>query len=136
MNYRDIIRPNGQPRSDAVYNSALDFCRGQTGLSRNGKDTATFKSCMKGQDYQKGRAYQWLPTKLVQDPPTKQNAPGKQQASSNKQNERYVDPDAGLSCYDTGFASICESPQDAVRYTSKQGLNCTRTRFTNVCTNF
>jgi hypothetical protein len=30
LNYRDIVRPNGQPRSDALYNSALDFCYGQT----------------------------------------------------------------------------------------------------------
>jgi hypothetical protein len=130
MNYGDIVRPNGQPRSDAVYNSALDFCYGQTGLSRNGKDTAAFKICMNGQ------GYQWLSTKLVQDPPSKQNPPGKQQASSNKQNERYIDPDTGLNCYNTGFASICESPQGTVHYTNKHGLNCTRTSFTNICTNF
>jgi hypothetical protein len=85
---------------------------------------------MKGQDYQKGHGYQWLSTKLVQDPPSKQ------QTSSNKQNERYIDPDTGLSCYNTGFASICESPKGTVRYTNKHGLNCTRTSFTDVCTNF
>jgi hypothetical protein len=45
-----------QPRSDTFYNSALDFCYGRTGLSRNEKDTAAFKICVKGQDYQKGMA--------------------------------------------------------------------------------
>ena len=39
MNYRDIIRPHGHKRSEAVYNSALSFCYGQTGLSRGEADT-------------------------------------------------------------------------------------------------
>jgi hypothetical protein len=28
--YRDLVRPNGQPRSDAVYQADLDVCGRQT----------------------------------------------------------------------------------------------------------
>jgi hypothetical protein len=116
MNYRDTIRPNGQLRSAAVYNSALDFCYGQTGLSRDEKDTRDFRVCMKG------RGYQWLSTRLVQDPP-------------GRQEKRFIDPDTGMSCYNTGFASICEPPQGTVHYTNKHGLNCTRTGALSFCSN-
>jgi hypothetical protein len=66
----------------------------------------------------------------------KQNPRCKQQTASNKQNERCIDPDTELICYNTGFASICESPQGTVHYLNKHGLDCARTSFTNVCTNF
>lgn len=114
MTYRDTIRPNGQPRSDAVYNSALDFCYAQTGLSRNEEDTPAFKSCMND------RGYRWLSTTLVPDPPSEQD-------------NRFIDPDTGLSCYNAGFASICEPPQGTVHYTNKHGLNCTRTGAVSFC---
>ena len=115
--YHDTVRPNGRPRSSAVYNSALDLCYAQTGLSRDEKDTPAFKSCMKD------RGYQWLSTKLVRDPPSKQE-------------NRFIDPDTGMSCYNSGFASICEPPQGTVHYTNKHGLNCTRTGALSFCSNF
>ena len=59
MSYRDTSRPHGHKRSDAVYNSALDFCYSQTGLSRDDADTRAFKDCMKG------RGFRWLATKEV-----------------------------------------------------------------------
>jgi hypothetical protein len=84
----------------------------------------------------KSQGYQWQSTKLVQDPPSKQSPPSKQQASSSKQNGRYIDPDTGLSCYNTGFVSICESPQGTVHYINEHGLNRTRTSIMNVCRSF
>ena len=39
MIYHDNIRPHGRPRSDAVYNAALNACYSQTGLPRNAPDT-------------------------------------------------------------------------------------------------
>ncbi len=57
--YRDTIRPHGQPRSQKVYDAALDYCYGQTGLSRAAADTDAFKACMSG------RGYQWKWTKDV-----------------------------------------------------------------------
>jgi hypothetical protein len=116
MTYHDTIRPNGQSRGDAVYQSALDACYSQTGLSRNDKDTSAFKSCMKA------RGYQWRSTRLVQDPP-------------GKPDNRFIDPDTGMSCYNSGFASICEPPQGTVHYTNKHGLNCTRTGAMSFCSN-
>jgi hypothetical protein len=50
--------------------------------------------------------------------------------------DTFIDPDTGMSCHNTGFASICQSPQGTVHYTNKHGLNCTRTGFASICTNF
>jgi hypothetical protein len=49
--------------------------------------------------------------------------------------DTFIDPDTGMSCHNTGFASICQSPQGTVHYTNKHGLNCTRTGFASICTN-
>ena len=85
MTYHDTIRPNGHPRSDKIYNAALDYCYGQTGLSRNDADTAAFKACMKA------RGYRWLSTKLVQD------APHKAAPRTARQDDGYIDPDTGIT---------------------------------------
>ena len=47
----------------------------------------------------------------------------------------FIDPDTGLSCYNQGGASFCESPQGTVKYTNKYGLSCTRSRMMNICSN-
>lgn len=44
--YRDLIRPHGKPRSDAVYQANLDVCFGQTHENRTLPDTPAFKKCM------------------------------------------------------------------------------------------
>jgi hypothetical protein len=61
--YRDLIRQHGQPRSDAVYNAAVNGCYAQARESRTAiYDTPAYKACM----LQKG--YRFLSTKVVQDP--------------------------------------------------------------------
>jgi hypothetical protein len=61
--YRDLIRPHGQPRSDAIYDAAVNGCYAQTHESRTALyDTPAYKACM----LQKG--YRFLSTKVVQDP--------------------------------------------------------------------
>jgi hypothetical protein len=62
MIYRDLIRPHGQPRSDAIHEADLDYCYGQTGASREQPDTPAFKQCMRG------RGYRWLSTHMVGTP--------------------------------------------------------------------
>jgi hypothetical protein len=119
MSYRDLIRPNGHPRSDAIYDSALDACYGQTGLSRDAADTPAFKACMKE------RGYRWLSTKLVRD---KASAP-------SPQDDTFIDPDTGMSCRNIGGASICVPPQGTVHYQNRHGLNCTRTGIVAFCSN-
>jgi hypothetical protein len=61
--YRDLIRPHGMPRSDAVYNAAVNGCYTRAHESRTAVyDTPAFKACM----LQNG--YRFLSTKVVQDP--------------------------------------------------------------------
>jgi hypothetical protein len=122
--YHDNIRPHGHPRSDAIYNAALDDCYAKTGQARNARDTQAFKDCMTTHDYR------WISTKEVQDPP------GKRMASAIPKG-RFIDPDNGLICQSTGIASICDSPPAdmTIRYTNKHGLNCTRTGAMSVCSN-
>ena len=117
MNYRDTVRPHGHPRSDAVYNSALNFCYSKTGMSRDKADTQAFKDCMKG------RGYYWLSTKVVQD------------AHSRQKDDTFIDPDTGMSCRNIGGASICDPPQGTVKCQNRHGLNCTRTGIVSVCSN-
>ena len=124
MTYHDNIRPNGHPRSDAVYNASLEACYAQTGLARDARDTPAFKDCMKTQ------GYSWLATKRVQDPASKR-------VSSAIPRGHFIDPDTGLLCYNSGGASICESPPAnmTIRYTNKHGLGCTRTGAMSICSN-
>ena len=61
--YRDLIRPDGKARSDAVYSTAVNGCYAQTHESRTALyDTPSYKACM----LQKGYRYLW--TKVLQDP--------------------------------------------------------------------
>jgi hypothetical protein len=128
MTYHDNIRPNGHPRSDSIYNAALDACYSQTGLAREAKDTQAFKDCMATHDYR------WVSTKLVQDPPSKRVT---RQAASAIPKGHFIDPDNGLLCQHAGWASICESPPAdmTIHYTNKHGLNCTRTGAMSICSN-
>ena len=122
--YHDNIRPHGKPRSDAVYNAALDACYAQTGIDRNGPDTQAFRDCMTAHDYR------WVYTREVQDPPSRR-------ASNGLRKGQYIDYDHGLICHTEGIAGVCESPPDGmtIRYTSPSGLNCTRTGAMSVCSN-
>jgi hypothetical protein len=124
MTYHDNIRPNGRPRSDAVYNAALNACYDQTGLARDARDTQAFKDCMKA------HGYSWISTKTVRDPPSKY-------VSSVIPKGHFIDPDTGLLCYNSGGASICESPPAdmTIRYTDKHSLGCTRTGAMSICSN-
>jgi hypothetical protein len=128
MTYHDNIRPNGHPRSDSIYNAALDACYSQTGLAREAKDTQAFKDCMATHDYR------WVSTKLVQDPPSKRVT---RQAASAIPKGHFIDPDNGLLCQHAGWVSICESPPAdmTIHYTNKHGLNCTRTGAMSICSN-
>jgi hypothetical protein len=57
--YYDLVRPNGQPRSDAVFDADLNFCYAQTGASRFDSDTPAFKQCMLG------RQWRWQSVRTV-----------------------------------------------------------------------
>jgi hypothetical protein len=50
--YKDLIRPNGQKRSDAVYQADVTACYQQTGSSPYLPDNAAMKKCMLGRGYQ------------------------------------------------------------------------------------
>jgi hypothetical protein len=57
--YHDLVRPNGQPRSDAVFQADINFCYAQTGASRYRQDTPAFKKCMLS------RKWQWQSVQIV-----------------------------------------------------------------------
>jgi hypothetical protein len=118
MTWHDTTRSHGPKRSNWVSDVALDSCYSQTGLSREAAATRRFKNCMKS------RGYQWVSTKLVQDPPGKAN------------DGSFIDPDTGMSCRNFGGASICDPPQGTVHYRNRHGLDCTRTGILSVCTSF
>lgn len=50
--YKDIVRPNGQKRSDAVYQADVGACYAQTGGSRYRPDSAAMKQCMLSDGFQ------------------------------------------------------------------------------------
>jgi hypothetical protein len=54
--YRDLIRPHGHPRSDAIHQADLDYCYNETGDIRAFADTPAFKKCMLA------RGYRWQST--------------------------------------------------------------------------
>jgi hypothetical protein len=60
--YYDLVRPNGQPRSDAIFQADLDSCYGQTGASRYDQDSPAFKQCMLG------RKWQWQSVRITRSP--------------------------------------------------------------------
>jgi hypothetical protein len=61
--YRDLIRPHGHPRSDAIHQADLDYCYSQTGTMRAFADTPAFKQCMLT------RGYRWQTTRVLGDSP-------------------------------------------------------------------
>lgn len=61
--YYDLVRPNGQPRSDAVFNADLNFCYRQTGDSRYRLgDSPAFRQCMLS------RKWRWQSSRIVRSP--------------------------------------------------------------------
>ena len=50
--YKDLIRPNGHPRSDAIHQADVDACYAQTGNSRYEPDGPAMKQCMRSRGYQ------------------------------------------------------------------------------------
>jgi hypothetical protein len=67
--YRDLIRPHGHPRSDAIHQADLDYCYNETGANRAFADTPAFKQCMLG------RGYRWQSTRVL-DPGSAVPMPG------------------------------------------------------------
>ena len=61
--YRDLIRPHGHPRSDAIHQADMDYCYNQTGDIRDFADTPAFKQCMLT------RGYRWQSTRIHGTPP-------------------------------------------------------------------
>jgi hypothetical protein len=49
--YKDLIRPNGQKRSDAAYQADVNACYRQTGGSPYVPDGAAIKKCMLSRGY-------------------------------------------------------------------------------------
>ena len=123
--FYDTLRPNGHKRSQAVGKAIAYSCYSQTGSSPEAAPTQAFKDCMKAQ------GFRWMSTKFVQ------GAPGKQATSAIPKGS-FIDPDTGRLCRDSGGASICVPPPAdmTIRYTSKSGLNCTRTGAASVCSSF
>jgi hypothetical protein len=126
--WHDNIRPGGKPRSDAIFNGALNGCYTQTGLSRDADVTQAFKDCMKT------GGYSYVSDKLVQNPPGKAASTSGTRLGKNQ----FIDPDNGLLCTHGGWAAFCENPPDdmTIHYTNQHGLNCTRTGGVSVCSSF
>jgi hypothetical protein len=106
--FRDTLRPGGHDRG-----MAAKFADGRKcGATRQNTFTESpaFQACM--------QSHGWVLDHVIQD-----------------RSARFIDPDTGLSCYNQGGASICESPQGTVKYTNKHGLNCTRTGAMSICSN-
>lgn len=122
--FHDTLRPGGHQRSLAVANAASASCFTQTGTSPEAAPTQAYKDCMKAE------GFRWLSTRLLKDPPSKQ-------AASGIPAGHFIDSDTGMLCHDSGGASICVPPPDnmTIRYTSKHGLNCTRSGAMSVCSN-
>jgi hypothetical protein len=94
--YRDQVRPNGHPRSDAVFEAALDSCSQQTGGKRTFHDTPAFKQCMSG------LGYKWASLRVERAPASRQPAVREQ---------TWIDPETGLTCHDIlgGLGSSCSN---------------------------
>jgi hypothetical protein len=63
VTYHDLIRPNGQPRSDAVFNAAVAACKRITHDSKYSDDSPAMKRCMLK------RGYAWESTRWIEDQP-------------------------------------------------------------------
>jgi len=82
--YRDLIRPNGHPRSNAIHQADLDFCYRRTGASRYRPDTPAFKQCMLG------RGYRWTSVRIERTPPAVVSEPYRSHGDYNPPVE--IDP--------------------------------------------
>ncbi len=60
--YYDLVRPNGHARDDATFEADLNFCYGQSGVSRYRQDTPAFKQCMLG------RKWRWQSVRITRNP--------------------------------------------------------------------
>ena len=127
ITYYDTIRPNGQPRSQAVYDAALNDCSRRTGAAYNDDDPPAFRACMAT------HGYRFMSVKDVPDAPSRQLGGS---AANLQPGDTFIDPENGMSCHNAGIAEICVPPQGTVHYTNKHGLNCTRTGAVAVCTSF
>ena len=67
--WRDLVRPHGHKRSDAVSRAALDACYAATGASRFRAATPAFKQCMLG------RGYRWISVQYPPEPRARVSAP-------------------------------------------------------------
>jgi hypothetical protein len=85
-NYRDLIRPHGHARSDAVFDTALDACYAATGASRFRPDTPAFKRCMLG------RGYRWKSVQHLPEPRARASEPSYQPDPSPVEPPQVVPP--------------------------------------------
>jgi hypothetical protein len=119
--YYDLVRTNGQPRSEAVFQTAPNDCYNQTGASRYQPDTPAFKACMLG------KSFRWQYVTTVPTPP-----PASAPRVAANASRTYIDPHTGMVCSDFGGVAVCSPPQGTVHYT-RHGQNCVRTGLVAVC---
>ena len=106
--FKDVLRPNGVARSQDQKFADGRACG--AAADDTFTDATAFQSCMRGRG--------WVVDHIVPDPkPT------------------WIDPDTGLECHNTGFATVCETPHGTVTYTNRHGIPCKRTGAVAVCTN-
>ena len=111
-------------RGDAALHADTVGCDRQVG---GGASSAAYQRCMLSKGWQ---YYMYTPPAHGSAPP---QAPSDEVAL---QPGHYIDPDSGLDCVDHDGWASCGSPQGTVHYfDSERDLNCTRSRFVNVCTN-
>ncbi|MGA2999096.1 hypothetical protein [Bradyrhizobium sp.] len=124
ITFHGTQRPAGHHRSLAVAKAASASCFTQTGTSPEDAPTQAYKDCMNAQ------GFRWIATKLLKDPPAKHEASGIPAG-------HFIDSDTGMLCRNSGGAAISVPPPNnmTVRYTSKHGLNCTRTGAMSICSN-
>jgi hypothetical protein len=96
ITFHDTTLPNGRHRSLAVANATANSCYASTGTSRQHNPTQAFKDCMETQ------GFRWMSTKDVGGAPTKRVASGIPVKGN------FIDPDTGLHCHNTGWATICD----------------------------
>jgi len=84
--WRDLIRPHGHPRSEAVFQAALDACYAQTGASRYRAATPAFKQCMLG------RSYRWKSVQYLPEPRTRVSRPSYSSEPSPVEPSPVIEP--------------------------------------------
>ena len=95
--YHDLVRPNGHPRDDVIFQADLNFCYAQTGASRSSADTPAFKQCMLG------RKWRWESVKTVPSRP----------AGAVTYNHDSPDPNVGWHWHDgmRTCTNDCDNPE-------------------------